>query len=84
MVTFDLGDLDACHRCLEEFETITVASSLGGVDSLVSLPVETSHWELDAEERASLGISEGHVRLSVGIEDLPDIMSDLERGLDKV
>ena len=84
MVTFDLGDLDACHRCLERFETITVASSLGGVDSLASLPVETSHWELDAEDRASLGISDGHVRLSVGIEDLPDIMSDLERGLDKV
>ncbi|UCC94222.1 MAG: PLP-dependent transferase, partial [Thermoplasmata archaeon] len=42
----------------------------------------TSHWELDAAERAGLGISDGHVRLSIGIEDLPDLMSDLERGLD--
>jgi cystathionine beta-lyase/cystathionine gamma-synthase len=84
MVTFQLADLDACHRCLGGFESITVASSLGGVESLVSLPVETSHWELDAEERASLGISDGAVRLSVGIEDLPDLMSDLERGLELV
>jgi len=84
MVTFDLGDLEACHRCLDAFEVITVASSLGGVESLVSLPVETSHWELDAAERAGLGISDGHVRLSVGIEDLSDIMSDLERGLQRV
>ena len=84
MVTFDLGELEACHRCLEEFKSITVASSLGGVESLVSLPIETSHWELDAEERAGLGISDGHVRLSVGIEDLSDLMSDLERGLEKV
>ncbi len=84
MVTFDLGDLDACHRCLEAFDVITVAASLGGVESLVSLPVETSHWELDAEERASLGISDGHVRLSVGVEDLTDLMSDLERGLERV
>ncbi|NIP34774.1 MAG: aminotransferase class I/II-fold pyridoxal phosphate-dependent enzyme [Thermoplasmata archaeon] len=84
MVTFDLGDLDACHRCLEGFQVITVAASLGGVESLVSLPVETSHWELDAEERASLGIYDGHVRLSVGVEDLTDLMSDLERGLERV
>jgi cystathionine beta-lyase/cystathionine gamma-synthase len=84
MITFDLGDLDACHRCLDELQTITLASSLGSVESLVSLPVETSHWELDAEERADLGIMDGHVRLSIGVEDLPDLMADLERGLDKV
>jgi cystathionine beta-lyase/cystathionine gamma-synthase len=84
MVTFELPDLDACHRCLEAFEDITVAASLGGVESLVSLPVETSHWELNVEERASLGITDGHVRLSIGIEDVPDLMSDLERGLNAV
>jgi cystathionine beta-lyase/cystathionine gamma-synthase len=84
MVTFQLADLDACHRCLDVFEVVTVAASLGGVESLVSLPVETSHWELDAAERASLDISDGHVRLSVGIEDLPDLLTDLGRGLDRV
>jgi cystathionine beta-lyase/cystathionine gamma-synthase len=84
MVTFELPDLDACHRCLSAFEDITVAASLGGVESLVSLPVETSHWELDATERSALGISEGHVRLSVGIEDVSDLMTDLERGLERV
>jgi cystathionine beta-lyase/cystathionine gamma-synthase len=84
MVTFELPDLDACHRCLGALEDITVAASLGGVESLVSLPVETSHWELDAAERTALGISEGHVRLSVGIEDISDLMSDLERGLERV
>ena len=61
-----------------------VTGRLGGVESLVSLPAETSHWELDPEERGSLGISDGHVRLSVGIEDLTDLMSDLERGLERV
>ena len=84
MVTFQLADLDACHRCLEALEVVTVASSLGGVESLASLPVETSHWELDAAERASLDISDGHVRLSVGIEDLDDLLTDLGRGLDRV
>jgi cystathionine beta-lyase/cystathionine gamma-synthase len=84
MVTFQLPDLEACRRCLAEFEVITVAASLGGVESLVSLPVETSHWELSPEERTALGISDGHVRLSVGIEDLSDLMGDIERGLDKV
>jgi cystathionine beta-lyase/cystathionine gamma-synthase len=83
MVTFELADLEACHRCLSALEDITVAASLGGVESLVSLPVETSHWELDAGERAALGISDGHVRLSVGVEDLSDLMSDLERGLER-
>lgn len=81
MVTFELADLPACQKCLDAFEVITVAASLGGVESLVSLPVETSHWELDAEERTSLGISDGHVRMSVGIEDLQDLQADLERGL---
>jgi cystathionine beta-lyase/cystathionine gamma-synthase len=81
MVTFELPDLEACHACLDALEVITVASSLGGVESLVSLPVETSHWELDGEERAALGISDGHVRMSVGIEDLQDLQADLERGL---
>lgn len=81
IVTFELESLEACQRCIDAFEVITVAASLGGVESLVSLPVETSHWELDAEERASLGISDGHVRMSVGIEDLQDLQADLERGL---
>jgi cystathionine beta-lyase/cystathionine gamma-synthase len=84
MVTFELADLDACHRCLDGLEVITVAASLGGVESLVSLPVETSHWELKPGERAALGISDGHVRLSVGIEDADDLEQDLSRGLDRV
>jgi cystathionine beta-lyase/cystathionine gamma-synthase len=84
MVTFELPDLEACHRCLDGFEVITVAASLGGVESLVSLPVETSHWELRPEERAALGISGGHVRLSVGIEEADDLEQDLSRGLERV
>ena len=84
MLTFELRDLDACHRCLDAFEVVTVAASLGGVESLVSLPMETSHWELDDDERSSLGISDGHVRLSIGIEDLEDILGDLERGLERI
>jgi cystathionine beta-lyase/cystathionine gamma-synthase len=84
MVTFDLGDLEACHRCLDGFGVITVAASLGGVETLVSLPAETSHWELDVDARTSLGISDGQVRLSVGIEDLEDLRRDLDTGLDAI
>jgi cystathionine beta-lyase/cystathionine gamma-synthase len=84
MLSFELPDLDSCRRFLEGLEIVTVAASLGGVESLVSLPVETSHWELTPSEREALGISDGLVRLSVGIEDQDDLVEDLDRGLERV
>lgn len=71
---------DAC-RCAEALELFTLAPSLGGVDSLVTIPVITSHAMIRAEEREKMGVTEQMVRLSVGIENVEDLIADLERGL---
>ena len=60
----------------------TLATSLGGVESLVSIPVLTSHAMISAEQRAEMGVTEQMVRLSVGIESVEDQIEDLERALD--
>ncbi len=62
----------------------TLAPSLGGVESLVSIPVLTSHLTVPAEERRKMGISEQMIRLSVGIENAEDLIADLEGALDAV
>jgi cystathionine beta-lyase/cystathionine gamma-synthase len=71
---------DAC-RFAEALELFTLAPSLGGVDSLVTIPVITSHAMIRAEEREKMGVTEQRVRLSVGIENVEDLFADLERGL---
>jgi cystathionine beta-lyase/cystathionine gamma-synthase len=60
----------------------TLATSLGGVESLVSIPVLTSHAMISAEQRAEMGVTEQMVRLSVGIESVEDQIEDLERALE--
>jgi cystathionine gamma-lyase len=75
------GDLDGTRRFLEKCELFTLAESLGGVESLVGHPVLMSHASLPAERRASLGISDNLIRLSVGIEDVADLRRDLELAL---
>ena len=59
----------------------TLAPSLGGVDSLVTLPVVTSHAMISADEREKMGVTEQMVRLSVGIENVDDLIADLEQAL---
>jgi cystathionine beta-lyase/cystathionine gamma-synthase len=59
----------------------TLAPSLGGVDSLVSLPVLTSHAMIDPDLRQKMGVTEQMIRLSVGIESVEDLIADLEKGL---
>ncbi len=70
---------DAC-RFAESLQLFSLAPSLGGVDSLVTIPVITSHSMIRAEERAKMGVTEQLVRLSVGIENVEDLIADLERG----
>jgi cystathionine gamma-synthase len=70
---------DAC-RFAEALNLFTLAPSLGGVDSLVTIPVITSHSMIRAEEREKMGVTEQMVRLSVGIENVDDLIGDLERG----
>lgn len=85
MVTFEVegsGD-DAC-RVSEAMHLFTLATSLGGVESLVSIPVLTSHAMISAEQRKQMGVTEQMVRLSVGIESADDLIEDLELALEAV
>lgn len=82
MLSFFLkGDDDAPVRFFKPLSLFTLAESLGGVESLAGHPFTMSHASLPAERRASLGITPGLIRLSVGIEDAADLIADLERGL---
>jgi cystathionine gamma-synthase len=71
---------DAC-RVAEAMTLFTLAPSLGGVDSLVTIPVLTSHYMIDPELRRKMGVTEQMIRLSVGIEHVDDLIADLEKGL---
>ena len=71
---------DARHLA-EALHLFTLAPSLGGVDSLVTIPVLTSHAMISAEQRQKMGVTEQLIRLSVGIESAEDLIADLEQGL---
>jgi cystathionine gamma-lyase len=75
------GSLDETRRVLERCELFSLAESLGGVESLIEHPGLMTHASLPAAMRASLGISDGLIRLSVGIEDVGDLIADLEQAL---
>ena len=71
---------DAC-RVSEALRLFTLAPSLGGVDSLVSIPVLTSHAMISADQREKMGVSEQLIRISVGIENVEDLIADLDQAL---
>jgi len=82
MVTFEVkGGRQAAEEVLQRLNIIAKAASLGGVESLASMPVNTSHTAFNKEERERLGIGDGMIRLSVGIEDPVDLIKDLEVAL---
>lgn len=84
MVAFDVGSLAAARTVLESVKLCTLAESLGGVETLISHPATMTHASVDAGKRERLGITDGLVRISVGIEDTDDIIADLDQALDKV
>ena len=85
MVTFEVEGTDEdARRVSEGMRLFTLATSLGGVESLVSIPVLTSHAMISAEQRAEMGVTEQMVRLSVGIENADDLIADLEHALEAV
>ncbi|HJS24851.1 MAG TPA: cystathionine gamma-synthase [Pyrinomonadaceae bacterium] len=84
MVSFDVGSLDAARTVLESVKLCTLAESLGGVETLISHPATMTHASVDEEKRQRLGITDGLVRISVGIEDTDDIIADLDQALDKI
>src|SRR5246127_4070819 len=81
MLAFDLGSLEAARRFLNQVKLCSLAESLGGVETLISLPALMTHASMPAEVRERVGITEGLVRLSVGIEDVEDIIADLDQAL---
>ena len=84
MLSFDLGSLDAARRLLNAARLMSLAESLGGVETLISHPATMTHASVPADHRAALGITDGLVRISAGIEDIRDLKEDLAQALDHV
>ena len=78
------GGLEAARRMLERCELFSLAESLGGVESLINHPAIMTHASVPPEKRARLGISDSLVRLSVGVEDVDDLLAELDYALDPV
>lgn len=81
VVSFELEGLESAMRFLGGLKLIKTAPSLGGAETLVTHPVSSSHKNISPEERRELGITDGLVRLSVGLEDTEDLIADLEEAL---
>ena len=84
MLAFELGSLDAARTLLNRVRLHALAESLGGVETLISHPATMTHASVPADVRARLGITDGLVRISVGIEDIDDLKADLAQALDAV
>ncbi|MBV6506094.1 MAG: Cystathionine beta-lyase [Syntrophorhabdaceae bacterium] len=84
MISFDLPDFDAAKKFLTGIQLFTLAESLGGVESLICHPTSMTHASVPPEERRRIGLSDGLVRLAVGIEDVEDLIADLKQGLAKL
>lgn len=84
MVAFETGSLEAARTVLESVKLCTLAESLGGVETLISHPATMTHASVLPETRDRLGITDGLVRISVGIEDIDDIIADLDQALNKI
>lgn len=82
MISFELGTIEKAAAFCDAVEIFTLAESLGGVESLVCHPATMTHASVPPEERERLGIGDGMVRLSVGIEDAADLETDLAQALD--
>ena len=82
MISFEVkGGLEPARRVVERTQLFTLAESLGGVESLIELPAAMTHSSIPTETRRAHGVADGLVRLSVGIEDVADLISDLDRAL---
>lgn len=84
MVAFDVGSLDNARTVLESAKLCTLAESLGGVETLICHPATMTHASVSPEAREQLGITDGLVRISVGIEDTEDIIADIDQALEKL
>lgn len=81
MITIETGSLENAKKLLKQVKVCTLAESLGGVETLISHPASMTHAAVGAEGRAKIGLTDGMVRISVGIEEVEDILADLEQAL---
>jgi cystathionine gamma-lyase/cystathionine beta-lyase/cystathionine gamma-lyase/homocysteine desulfhydrase len=81
MITFDLGSQDNANKMLRKVRVCTLGESLGGVETLISHPATMTHAALGEAGRREIGLTDGMVRISVGVEDVEDIIADLEQAL---
>jgi cystathionine beta-lyase/cystathionine gamma-synthase len=81
MISFELGSLGAAKTFLKKVRLCALAESLGGVETIITHPATMTHAAIPVEQRARIGVTDGLVRISVGIEDVKDIVADLEQGM---
>jgi cystathionine beta-lyase/cystathionine gamma-synthase len=81
LISFDVGSIDAARRVLPRFKLMSLAESLGGVETLISHPAMMTHASVPADRRAAIGITDGMIRISVGIEDVEDLKEDIDQAL---
>ncbi len=85
VVTFELeSDLEGAMRFTDACRVPYIAPSLGGVESLIEMPVLMSYWDVEREERLKMGITDSLIRLSCGVEDVDDLIADLEQALEAI
>jgi len=84
MITLEMGTYAAAKTLLESVKVLSLAESLGGVESLISHPATMTHASVPTERRIALGLTDSMVRISVGIEDVEDLLADLDQALAKV
>jgi len=82
MISFDLGSHENAKKFLDRVRLCSLAESLGGVETLISHPETMTHASVPADHREALGITDGLVRISAGIEDIDDLRDDLSQALD--
>ena len=84
MISFELkGDMERAKRMISSCKIFSLAESLGGVESLIGHPASMTHGSIPREERLKAGLTDGLIRLSVGIEDAADLIADLDSAIVK-
>ncbi len=81
LISFDVGTLEAAKTVLDRVRLLSLAESLGAVETLISHPATMTHASVPAEERKRIGLGDGVVRVSVGLENVEDLLADLDQAL---
>ena len=84
MISFDVVTLENARKMLNNVKLCSLAESLGGVETLISHPATMTHASVPADVRERIGITDGLIRISVGIEDEEDLINDLDQALRKI